>query len=127
MASLTRHLITRGLTGAFNAADPFALTAAEMAKAIGRALGHDFDLIDHPVGQTPWSASNPLRLSTAKARATGWDGGPAYADCLPDYIAWLVTRRDTWAEDFPIFRHYDPNPFDYAAEDAALAEASPRV
>ena len=84
-------------------------------------MGHSFDLVDHEIGQTPWSADHPMRLSTAKARATGWDGGPDYTASLPDYIAWMVSRRDTWQQDFPVFQHYGHDPFDYAAEDAALA------
>lgn len=126
IASLTRHVMEHRLTGAFNAVDPVAPTVAEIAQALGQAMGHRFDLVDHPIGQTPWSAEHPMRLSTARARATGWDGGPPYAACLPDYVAWMVSLRDTWQQDFPVFQHYGHNPFDYAAEDAALAETAPR-
>jgi len=62
-----------------------------------------------------------VRLSTARARATGWDGGPDYAACLPAYVAWLVSHADDWQTAFPVFQQYGHNPFDYPAEDAALA------
>lgn len=121
IAGLVRHAIDHRLTGPFNVADPEAPSVARIAAAIGAVMGHRFDLIDHPAGQTPWSAAQPLRLSCARARATGWDGGPPYAACLPDYIAWMIRHADTWQTDFPVFQHYGHNPFDYAAEDAALA------
>lgn len=121
IASLTRHLAERRITGTFNAADPVALSVAEIAAAIGTVMGHRFDLIDHDVGHTPFSVENPVRLSTARARATGWDGGPDYAACLPDYIAWLISNANDWQTAFPVFQRYGQDPFDYKAEDAALA------
>lgn len=121
IASLTRHLAECRLTGPFNVADPVAFSVAEIASAIGAVMGHRFMLTDHGIGHTPFSVDHPVRLSTARARATGWDGGPDYAACLPDYIAWLVRHRDDWQTAFPVFQHYGHNPFDYAAEDAALA------
>jgi hypothetical protein len=119
IASLTRHLIDHGLTEALNVADPVALSVAQIAAAVGQVLGHRFDLIDHAIGHTPFSVDHRVRLSTA--RATGWDGGPDYAACLPDYIRWLVGHAGTWQTAFPVFQHYGHDPFDYAAEDAALA------
>ena len=121
IASLTRHLAENHITGPFNVADPVALSVAQIAAAIGDAMGHCFDLIDHAIGHTPFSVDHPVRLSTARASATGWDGGPDYAACLPDYIHWLTRHRDNWQTDFPVFQTYGHNPFDYAAEDAALA------
>ncbi len=120
IASLTRHLIERGLTGAFNAADPVAPSVAEIAAAVGALMGHRFEVIDHIIGQTPFSVDHPVRLSTAKARATGWDGGPGYANCLPDYVRWMISHAADWQATFNVFQHYGHDPFDYAAEDAAL-------
>jgi hypothetical protein len=121
IASLTRHLAEGRLTGTFNAADPVALSVAEIAAAIGTVMGHRFDLIDHDIGHTPFSVEHPVRLSTARARATGWNGGPDYAACLPDYIAWLISHANDWQTAFPVFQRYGHDPFDYQAEDAALA------
>ena len=125
IASLTRHLAERNLTGPFNAADPDPHTVAQIAEAIGAQMNHRFDILDHPAGQTPFSVDHTVRLSMAKARATGWDGGPAYRACLPDYIAWMTAHAHDWQTAFPVFQHYGADPFDYAAEDAAL-EATPQ-
>lgn len=124
IASLAVHCATHDLAGAFNVADPEAPTVAQIAALIGAHLGHSFDLVaarSDGVGHTPWSAPRPLRLSTSRARATGWDGGPRYADSLPAYIDWLVERRNQWQTAFPAFAAYGSDPFDYAREDADLA------
>lgn len=128
LASLAVHCLTQGLSGAFNAGDPTPPTVAEIAGLIGGVMGHEFTLVpvetlphagDH-VGQTPWSAKNPLRLALDRARASGWDGGPDYATCLPDYVDWLVSQSPDWKTAFPVFQNYGADPFDYTAEDAAL-------
>ncbi len=120
IASLTRHLAEQRITGTFNVSDPIAPTVAEIASAVGQVMGHRFDLVEHEIGQTLWSVGHPMRLSTHKARELGWDGGPDYALCLPDYLHWMVGHADGWRAAFPVFQTYGHNPFDYAAEDAAL-------
>lgn len=128
LASLGVHCLTRGLSGPFNAADPISPSVVEIAAAIGGVMGHAFTLVpveslsqaaEH-VGHTPWSADRPMRMNMDRARATGWDGGPDYAACLPDYVDWLVTHAHDWQTAFPVFQNYGHDPFDYAAEDAAL-------
>ena len=123
IAGLTRHLAERDLKGAFNVGDPDPLSVAHIAGAVGAVMGHRFDLIDNDAGQTPFSVENTVRMSMAKALATGWDGGPGYAECLPDYIAWMVGHAADWQSAFPVFQSYGHDPFDYAAEDAALVAA----
>jgi nucleoside-diphosphate-sugar epimerase len=125
IAGLVRHLIGQRLTGAFNVADPVAHSAAEIAAAIGRHMGHRFEIVDHPVGHTPFSVENPVRLSMAKARAAGWDGGPDYGDCLPDYLDWMISHAADWQAAFPAFQSYGRSVFDYAAEDSALHQPLP--
>jgi nucleoside-diphosphate-sugar epimerase len=128
IASLVSFCLQHQHHGIFNAADPLALTVTQIAQAIGQTLGHRFTLIPVDnlpeafahVGFTPWSVENPMRLSTAKARALGWDGGPDYAAVLPDYCAWLVQHAITWQDDFPAFQAYGHDVFDYAAEDRVL-------
>ena len=120
IAGLTRHLVEQGITGVFNAVDPVAPSIAEIAQTVGQIMGHRFDLVDHEIGQTPWSTKHPMRLSSAKARATRWDGGPDYAACLPEYVTWMVGQAAGWRSAFPVFRSYDPDPFDDVAEDFAL-------
>jgi nucleoside-diphosphate-sugar epimerase len=125
IAGLTRHLAERRLNGAFNVGDRDPLTVSQIAEAVGAVMGHGFELVDNDAGHTPFSVENTVRLSLDKARATGWNGGPAYRDCLPDYIAWMVRHADDWQTAFPVFQHYGTDPFDYAAEDAAL-ESNPQ-
>lgn len=128
IASLTRHCIEGGLTGAFNVADPTAASVAEIASLIGGLIGHDFTLIplETPpeaadgVGHTPWSVPHPIRLTKARALATGWPAPPGYAVCLPDYLHWLAGHSADWQSALPMFRNYGHDPFDYAAEDAVL-------
>ena len=128
IASLASFCLQSQHLGIFNAADPQALTVTQIAQAIGQTLGHRFTLIpvdDLPeafahVGFTPWSVEHPMRLSTAKARALGWDGGPDYAAVLPDYCAWLAQHATTWQDDFPAFQAYGHDVFDYTAEDRVL-------
>lgn len=131
IASLAMHCLQHGHTGIYNAADPQALTVAQIAAAVAKAMDREVTLIavddlpDHlsHVGFSPWSCEYPLRLSTAKARALGWDGGPPYESQLPAYIAWLCQHAATWQDDFPAFAAYGHDPFDYIAEDVALRQA----
>jgi nucleoside-diphosphate-sugar epimerase len=122
IAGLTRHCIARGLTGPFNAADPDPPSVAQIAAHIGGLMGFAFELVPvsaaSGVGHSPWSAARPMRLSNARAVATGWDGGPHYGDCLPDYVAWMVAQAADWQQAFPVFGQYGHDPFDYAGEDA---------
>jgi nucleoside-diphosphate-sugar epimerase len=129
MASFVRHCLSRGIHGTFNIADPVAPSVAEVAALVAGHLGWDWqivptrDLPDAPghIGHTPLSTAHPVRLSMAKARATGWDGGPDYAACLPRYLDGLVAHAADWRTAFPVFTRYGHDPFDYAAEDAALS------
>lgn len=128
IASLASFCLNNLHHGIFNAADPQALSVAQIAQAIARVMGHRFALTpvdDLPeafahVGFTPWSVEFPLRLSLTKARALGWDGGPEYEAVLPGYCAWLAQHATTWQDDFPAFEAYGHDVFDYAAEDRLL-------
>lgn len=128
IASLASFCLQHQHHGIFNAADPQALTVTQIAQAIGQTLGHRFTLIpvdDLPeafahIGFTPWSVENPMRLSTAKARALGWQGGPEFGAVLPEYCAWLAQHAATWQDDFPAFQAYGHDVFDYTAEDRVL-------
>ena len=128
IASLAAFCLQHGHQGTFNVADPRALTVTQIAKAIAHAMGHQFSLIpvgDLPaslahIGYTPWSVDRPMRVSTARARALGWDGGPAYDTQLPAYCDWIVCHAATWETDFPAFAAYGHDVFDYAGEDRVL-------
>lgn len=128
IASLAAFCLGNGHCGTFNVADPQALSVAQIAKVICTQMNHRFTLLpvdDQPealahVGFTPWSTERPMRLSCGKARAQGWDGGPAYETLMADYIDWMQAHAASWTTDFPAFQSYGHNPFDYAAEDKAM-------
>lgn len=128
IASFAAFCLENGHQGTFNVADPQALTVTQIAKAIGTAMGHRFTLIpvdDLPddlahIGYTPWSVDKPMRVSSARARALGWDGGLTYDLQLPAYCAWMARHAATWASDFPAFASYGHDVFDYAGEDRVL-------
>jgi nucleoside-diphosphate-sugar epimerase len=128
MASLILHLLKTSQTGTFNIADPVAMTTAALAQTIAGFIGKPLTILDatdapDPVGHTPWSVPRPVRLSLAAALATGWSGPPAYADCLPTYLEYLLAHQGDWQAAFPGFAAYGHDPFDYAAEDAAFPPA----
>lgn len=118
-----------GADGAFLIADAKAPSVAQIAAVIGQVTGHDFALMpvaDFPedlahVGHSPWSAPTPFRVSTARAQALGWRPDTYDAATLRPYIDWLQARAATWQQDFAAFEGYPHDPFDYAAEDRALA------
>ncbi len=138
IASLTALCLEDRLTGAFNVADPVALPALGIGRLIADIMGVSVRFTDpgpppirlpparplppglSHVGQSPWSVENPLRLDLARARATGWDGGPDYAERLAPYVNWLCQQAANWREAFPAFGAYGHDPFDYGAEDRAL-------
>jgi nucleoside-diphosphate-sugar epimerase len=130
LASFTRHVLTHGLTGAFNIGDPIAPSTAKVAEAVAAHIGHRFTILDpgpdsDPVGHSPLSPAHPIRLSMAKARATGWDGGPDYRATLPAYLDWMIPQARNWQNAFPVFACYGHDPFDYAAEDRTLDLSRP--
>lgn len=128
IASLAAFCLQNEHLGVFNVADPQALSVAQIGQAVFEAMGHQAQLIsaddlpdaDWHVGMTPWSVEHPMRLSTAKARALGWDGGPDFASQMPALCNWLAGHTGSWQTDFPAFSSYGYDSFDYAAEDAAL-------
>lgn len=118
-----------------NAADPDALTVAEIAAAVDAAMGVTSRLVTVPgdpvdgVGLTPWSVPRPLVLDMRRARdELGYVAPGGYADTVGACVAWLVeaaSARD-WREAFPGFVRMEAmgDFFAYAAEDTFLARTS---
>ncbi len=129
LASLAVFCLTHGHLGAFNAADPVAHPVSTMAHIMADVLHRPITLVPVPqlpddlahIGHSPFSVPHPLRLSTARARALGWDGGPEYATLMPAYCDWLASHAAGWQTAFPGFAQYGHDPFDYVGEDRALA------
>lgn len=133
LAELIRLAAARPGVRALNAADPDAPTVREIGAAIHAVLGHEAEdvLIDGPspappVGETPWSVAEPFVLdASAAARELGYRPVSGYAESLPATVEWLVAgARDRPGRDaFPSLNEiHKADFFDYAAEDAWLAD-----
>lgn len=133
LADLVRLAAAQPADRVLNAADPDAPTVAEIARVVDATLGAESRTVTFAgppqgnLGLTPWAVPHPLVLDTARAgRELGHVAGGGYADTAPDGIHWLVdeaARRD-WREAFPGFVRMEAmgDFFDYAAEDAYLAD-----
>jgi len=134
IAELVRLAARRPGSRVLNAGDPQAPTVARIAAAVDEALGRDARtvLVDGPppsptVGESPWSVPHPIVLDMAAAeRELGYRAVTTYEESLPGTVAWLAdTVRDgDWQESFPLVARLSGHAdwFDYAAEDAWLAE-----
>ncbi|MEU5609853.1 NAD-dependent epimerase/dehydratase family protein [Streptomyces sparsogenes] len=137
MAELVRLAARKPGSRVLNAGDPQAPTVAEIAAAVDAAMGATSELItidgEPPrpgLGVTPWSAARPVVFDMSAAeRELGYRAVTGYAESLPRTVEWTVRQladgRD-WREAFPLMaKAYAPphGLFDYATEDAWLAEA----
>lgn len=131
IGALASLCLSDGHSGALNVADPEALPVSAIVAVLAATLKRPATLIpvaDLPepytrVGHSPFSVPQPVRLSTARARALGWDGGADYASLMPAYCDWMAGHAQEWRAAFTAFAGYGHDPFDYAGEDRALALA----
>ncbi len=112
------------LDGPVNVADPDRPSVAQIIGHIAAAMGRAAAVV--PVdgtlgaGFTPWSVGHPFLLDCGRLDRAGWQP-LSYAQALPPYLDWIVERAGDWQTAFPAFAHYPADPFDYDAEDRALA------
>ena len=116
-------------TQVLNAVDPDPLSVREIGRTIIAALGRDAELIPVPddgpagVGATPWSIPRAFTFSDAAARTIGYAPVGAYAETAAPACRWLADHAPAdWRAAFPALAAYPWNLFDYAREDAWLAE-----
>ena len=132
LADLVRLAAASPASRVLNAADPVALTVAEIGAAVHAVMGHDartVTLTGGPagdVGRTPWSVPNPVVLDLSAAeRELGYTAPSGYERTVAATVEWLVdrARRGPWREAFPGFARLEAGHdlFDYAAEDDYLA------
>ncbi|MGI5424316.1 NAD-dependent epimerase/dehydratase family protein [Streptomyces sp. CA-179760] len=132
LAELIRLAAARPGARVLNAVDPDAPTVARIAAEIDAVMGVKTEdvLVDGPpppsgVGDTPWSVPAPVVCDMSAAeRELGYRAVVRYADTLPETIAWIeeqLAGRD-WREAYPKMVQAYGDLFDYAAEDAWLAE-----
>lgn len=117
---------TAGLRGVhiLNAADPSPPTVRGVGEAMAARIGWTGEFVELPpdsaVGQTPFSAASPIIVSMAAAAALGYRPAASYAEAIVPYVEWMKSHAADWKTAFPTFGHYPSDPFDYAAEEAAL-------
>ncbi|MGX5208206.1 NAD-dependent epimerase/dehydratase family protein [Streptomyces violaceus] len=132
IAELIRLAAARPGARVLNAVDPDAPTVARIAAEIDAVMGVRTEdvLVDGPppasgVGETPWSVPMPVVCDMSAAeRELGYRPVVRYADTLPETIASIeeqLAGRD-WREAYPKVVQAYGDLFDYAAEDAWLAE-----
>jgi nucleoside-diphosphate-sugar epimerase len=107
-----------------NAGDPDPPTTLEICRAIGDALGHEFEpvLLPRDEYENPWAAEQPFLVSMAAAeQELGYRPVTTYPEAVRETCAWLVGELEggrnwdgTYLEEM----------LDYAAEDEVLAAQS---
>jgi nucleoside-diphosphate-sugar epimerase len=126
IAELIRIVLRSPATQVLNAADPQALSVAEIGRTIAAIYGVELDLVlldgapKKGVGATPWSASSPLVADMSRAEALGYRPVATYQQS----IAAACRSAEALAAAGVPFASYLAKMFDYAAEDARLAEVS---
>lgn len=79
-----------------NCADPDAPSGLDIARTVGRQLGHDVEevLLDRPplgtAGRHPWDRPYPVVLDTSAALALGWVPAGDDAATVAAEVEWLV-------------------------------------
>jgi nucleoside-diphosphate-sugar epimerase len=127
LAELIRLAAEQPGSRILNAGDPEPPTVQDIGEAISSVLGHRAEnvLIDGQppgpaIGDTPWSAPEPVIMDMSKAAALGYQPKARYADAVESAVRWMVDSvagRD-WQEAFPYFyANQGEEAFDYRAED----------
>lgn len=132
LAELAVACMERPEARVLNVADRAAPSVQQIAAAITAATGLELPLrpFQGPpvgpchVGSTPWSSERPLVLDTGRAESLGCAGAD-YREDVAEVCRWVldVARGGDWKAQFTTFARYGYDPFDYAAEDAFLANA----
>jgi nucleoside-diphosphate-sugar epimerase len=124
LAELVRLAAAEPGDRVLNAGDPDPPTTLEICRAIGDALGHEFEPVLLPRGEyeNPWAAEQPFVVSMAAAeQELGYRAVTTYPEAVRETCAWLVGELEggrnwdgTYLEEM----------LDYAAEDEVLAAQS---
>jgi nucleoside-diphosphate-sugar epimerase len=121
IAELVRLAAKQPADRVLNAGDPDPPTTLEICRAIGAALGHEFEPVLVPGEEygNPWAVPRPVVLEMAAAeRELGYRPVATYPEAVREACAWLVEeieRGRDWKGT------YLEESLDYASEDAVLA------
>jgi nucleoside-diphosphate-sugar epimerase len=126
IAELIRVALQAPATRVLNAADPEALSVAEIGRVIVEIYGVELDLVrldgppENGVGATPWSGPRPLIADMSRAEALGYRPVATYREAIGP----ACKSAEALAAAGVPFVPYLAKLFDYAAEDARLCELS---
>jgi nucleoside-diphosphate-sugar epimerase len=124
LAELIRLAAAKPGDRALNAGDPDPPTTLGICRAIGDALGHEFEpvLLPGEGYDNPWAAEQPFVVSMAAAeQELGYRPVTTYPEAVRETSGWLVGELEAG-------RNWDgtylEGMLDYAAEDEVLASQS---
>ncbi|MGK9171236.1 NAD-dependent epimerase/dehydratase family protein [Inquilinus limosus] len=107
-----------------NAADPEALSVAEIGRLIAAHMRYGGRIIglgpDAPgdVGLSPWSIPRPFIVDMRAAAALGYTPRMTYRQAVGPLCDWLAGQdTEAWQAAFPALANYPWPLFDYAGED----------
>jgi nucleoside-diphosphate-sugar epimerase len=126
LAELIRLAAAQPGDRAFNAGDPDASTTLDICRAVGAAMGHEFEPVllpgdeyDNPWGSPP---DAPFVISMEAAeRELGYRAVATYPEAVRETCAWLVEELEA-GRDWN--GTYLEGMLDYAAEDEVLGSAA---
>jgi nucleoside-diphosphate-sugar epimerase len=124
LAELIRLAAAKPGDRALNAGDPDPPTTLGICRAIGDALGHEFEpvLLPGEEYENPWAAEKPFVVSmTAAEQELGYRPVATYPEAVRETCAWLVGELEAGANWNGT---YLEEMLDYAAEDAVIASQS---
>lgn len=124
IAALAATALEHSASGILNAADPEALSVAEIGAIVGEHMRYDGQIVelgaDAPanVGLSPWSIPRPFILDMQAAAALGYRPRTTYRQAIGPLCDWLARQNtEAWEAAFPVLAHYPWPLFDYASED----------
>lgn len=126
LAELIRLAAAQPGNRAFNAGDPDPPATLEVCRAVGAAMGHEFEPVLLPGDEydNPWGAppEHPFVVSMEAAeRELGYRPATTYPEAVRETCAWLVGEIEAG-------RNWDgtylEGMLDYEAEDAAMASVA---
>jgi nucleoside-diphosphate-sugar epimerase len=120
LAELIRLAAAQPGSRVLNAGDPDPPSTLEISRAVGEALGHEFEPVLLPDGSfgNPWAVPRPFVVAMEAAeRELGYGPVTTYPDAVRETCAWIVGELEQG-------RNWDgtylEGALDYAAEDEAI-------
>jgi nucleoside-diphosphate-sugar epimerase len=120
LAELIRLAAAQPGSRVLNAGDPDPPSTLEISRAVGEALGHEFEPVLLPDGSfgNPWAVPRPFVVAMEAAeRELGYRPVTTYPDAVRETCAWIVGELEggrSWDGT------YLEGTLDYAAEDEAI-------